>query len=165
MAAIGNDVGSDEAQIRAFIDDWAKALRAKDLDGIMSHYASDIVCFDVAPPLQCIGAAALRKNLQDWFATFKGPIGYEIADLDITAGDHAAFARSLNRLSGIRSDGERTDVWLRMTLCWHKTQGKWMIVHERASRARNTATALDHRGRSSVSGGRSPAEGPDGGDA
>jgi ketosteroid isomerase-like protein len=131
--AIGKGVGSDEDQIGELINHWAKALRAKDLDGIMSHYAADIVCFDIAPPLQSVGTEALRKNLKDWFATFNGPIGYEIADLAITASDRAGFGRSLNRLSGMRSDGEKTDVWLRMTLCCRKTQGQWMIVHEHAS--------------------------------
>jgi ketosteroid isomerase-like protein len=131
--ALENGVGADKAQIRALIDHWAKALRAKDVDRIMSCYAADIVCFDIAPPLQSVGAEALRKNLKDWFATFNGPIGYEIADLAITAGDRAGFGRSLNRLSGMRTDGEKTDVWLRMTLCCRKTQGKWVIVHEHAS--------------------------------
>ena len=126
-------VQGSEPRIRALIDHWAKALRAKDLGGIMSHYEADIVCFDIAPPLQSVGAEALRKNLEDWFATFNGPIGYEIAGLDITAGDGVAFGRSLNRLSGMRSDGEKTDVWLRMTICCRKTQGKWMIIHEHAS--------------------------------
>jgi ketosteroid isomerase-like protein len=44
-----------EAQIRALIDDWVKALRAKDVDGVMSHYAADIVTFDLAPPLEYRG--------------------------------------------------------------------------------------------------------------
>jgi ketosteroid isomerase-like protein len=35
---------SEEAQIRRRIEDWAKALRAKDLEGIMSQTRST-VCF------------------------------------------------------------------------------------------------------------------------
>jgi ketosteroid isomerase-like protein len=39
----------EEAQIRKLIDNWVNALRAKDLDGLMSHYAPDILTFDIAP--------------------------------------------------------------------------------------------------------------------
>lgn len=37
-----------EAEIRALIDDWAKAMRAKDVDGVMSHYPAGSVTFDLA---------------------------------------------------------------------------------------------------------------------
>ena len=30
---------TDEAQIRQLVDNWAKALRAKDVDGLMANYA------------------------------------------------------------------------------------------------------------------------------
>jgi ketosteroid isomerase-like protein len=32
----GSSRENDEAQIRALIDDWEKAMRAKDVDGVMS---------------------------------------------------------------------------------------------------------------------------------
>ena len=40
----------DEAQIRQLVDNWAKALRAKDVDGLMANYAPDMLLFDLAPP-------------------------------------------------------------------------------------------------------------------
>jgi hypothetical protein len=48
----GSSKPNDEAQVRAVIDGWAKAIGAKDIDAVMSHYAADIVTFDLAPPLQ-----------------------------------------------------------------------------------------------------------------
>ncbi|MGH6693391.1 MAG: YybH family protein, partial [Gammaproteobacteria bacterium] len=122
---------NDEAQIRALIDDWAKALRAKDVEGVLAHVAADIVTFDLAPPLTSTGADA--KGLQAWFSTWRGPLGYDIRDLSITAGDDVAFCRSLNRISGARTDGEQTDVWVRATVCYHKTDGQWMVTHEHVS--------------------------------
>lgn len=41
---------ADEAQIRQLVDGWARALSAKDVDGVMSVYAADVVWFDLAPP-------------------------------------------------------------------------------------------------------------------
>jgi len=128
-----NGIASDEAQIRERIDQWAKALRAKDVDGLMSHYAPDIVVFDLAPPLQYEGAVAYRKNWADWFPSFQGPVGYEIRDLSITTGDDVAFCYSLNRISGRRTNGEETDVWVRATVGFRKINGKWMVTHEHLS--------------------------------
>ena len=123
----------DEVQIRQRIDGWAKALRAKDIDRVMSHYAPDILLFDLAPPLQYLGGEAYRKNWEEWFASWRGPIGYEIRDLSIIVGDDVAFSHSLNRISGTRTNGEETDVWVRVTACYRKMGGKWMVAHEHIS--------------------------------
>ncbi|MGZ5372503.1 YybH family protein, partial [Aeromicrobium sp.] len=122
-------LADDETRIRTLIDGWGKAIGAKDIDAVMSHYAADIVTFDLAPPLQTTGADALKKSLEAWFPTFRGPVGYEIRDLCITTGDDVAFCRSLNRISGARTDGEETDVWVRTTVGLRKIDGKWLIVH------------------------------------
>src|SRR5437762_10676315 len=101
-------IGSDEARIGSTIDDWATAIREKDADRVVSHHAPDFVQFSLAPPLQYAGANALgEKGLKEWFALWRGSIGYEVHDLRITAGDHVAFSYSLNRMSGNRADGEK----------------------------------------------------------
>jgi ketosteroid isomerase-like protein len=128
-----SSIASDEVEIRERIDQWAKALRAKDLDGLMSHYTRDILVFDLAPPLQYVGIDAYRKNFKEWFSSFQGPIGYEIRDLSITAGGDVAFCHSLNRISGTRTNGEETDVWVRATVGFRKIDGKWMVTHEHVS--------------------------------
>ena len=119
----------DAAQIREMMDLWVKAVRAKDVSGVMFNYAPDILLFDLAPPLSCRGADAYRKNWQEWFTSWQGPIGYEIRDLSITVGDDVAFSHSLNRISGTRTNGETTDVWVRATACLCKINDKWLIVH------------------------------------
>lgn len=124
---------SAEAQIRQLIDRWAESLRSKDVNAVMSHYAPDIVAFDLAPPLQYRGAGTYRKNWEAWFPTFRGSIGYEIRDLSIAASDDVAFCHSFNRITGSRTDDEKTDVWVRATFCCRKIDGKWKIVHEHQS--------------------------------
>jgi PhnB protein len=127
----GNGRTTGEAEIRALIDAWAKAMRAKEVDGVLSHYAADSVTFDLAPPL--ISAGADAKGLQAWFATWQGPLDYVVRDLRITAGDDVAFGRSLNRLSGTTTDGEKTGLWFRQTLCFRKMRGDWRIAHQHES--------------------------------
>ncbi len=128
-----SSTATHEAQIRQRRESWTTALRAKDLDGLMSHYSRDILVFDLAPPLQYKGAVAYRKNWADWFPSFQGPVGYEIRDLTITTGGDVAFCRSLNRITGTRTSGENTDVWVRATVGFRKIGGKWMVTHEHFS--------------------------------
>jgi uncharacterized protein (TIGR02246 family) len=123
----------DEADIRQQIDKLVEAIRAMDLEGAMSIYAADVVSFDVAPPLQHLGAEAKRKNWIDVFATYQRPLGYEIRDLTITLGDDVAFGHSLNRISGTLKNGNRTDVWVRATTCYRKIDANWLITHDHVS--------------------------------
>jgi ketosteroid isomerase-like protein len=110
--------GTGEAEIAHLVDGWARAMRAKDVNQVMSYYAPGILSFDLAPPLQYRGADVYRRSLGEWFSTFRGPVGYEIRDLSIAAGHDVAFCHSLNRISGARTNGEETDVWVRATLCF-----------------------------------------------
>jgi len=122
----------DEAQIRECIEGWARVLRAKDVDGLMRYYTPDVVAFDLAPPLQH-SHREYRRGFEEWFGTWRGPIGLEIRDLTITAGGDVAFSRSLNHMSGARTSGPDTDIWVRATVCFRKTQGKWLVAHEHVS--------------------------------
>ena len=91
---------TNEARIRERLEDWAKAVRAKDIERVISHYAPDILLFDLAPPLQYRGADSCRKNWAEWFSTFQGEVGYEIRELSITSDGDVAFCHSLNRIHG-----------------------------------------------------------------
>jgi len=122
-----------EAEIRALIEDQANAIRAKDVDGSLSSYASDVLLFDVVNPLRSTGSDAARKRLGEWFASFQGPIGYEIRDLAIAAGDDVAFSHSLKRVSATTTAGQRLDMWWRATICYRKVDGAWHVTHEHAS--------------------------------
>ena len=87
---------NEEAAIRAVIDAWASAMRAKDADGVVSQYAADNVKFILAPPLQYTKDHPFdKKSLQQWFSSFQGPIEYENRDLNITAGNDVGFLPQL----------------------------------------------------------------------
>jgi ketosteroid isomerase-like protein len=124
---------NEEAEIKRVIEGGVEALRAKDIDGVMSMYAPELVSFDIVPPLQYVGADAYRKHWEEGLSSFPGPIDYEIADLSITVGDDVAFAHSFNRLSGTLTTGQQIGNWLRWTACFRKIGGKWLIVHMQAS--------------------------------
>jgi ketosteroid isomerase-like protein len=124
---------TDEADILQRIDKLAEAIRAMNLEGVMSTYAPDIVSFDIVPPLQHVGAEAKRKNWADAFAMYQHPLSYEIRNLTVTVSDDVAFGHSLNRISGTLKNGNKTDFWLRSTTCFRKIDGNWLIAHDQVS--------------------------------
>jgi uncharacterized protein (TIGR02246 family) len=126
---------SNEAQIRDLYDRWAKAFQARDLDGIMSLYAPGdaLVAYDIVPPLQFRGAAAYRKDYQEFLAQYDGPLEIEYRDLRIVAGDRVGFIHAVERISGTLKNGQRSDVWVRATSGVQKMNGKWLIVHDHIS--------------------------------
>ena len=54
---------TNETQIRALVQKWAKAVRAKDMEGALAHHASDIVMFDVPVPHAGPGDRGVQENL------------------------------------------------------------------------------------------------------
>ncbi len=124
---------NDEAAIKRIIEGGVEAVRNKNIEGVMSLYAPEVVSFDIVPPLRYVGADAFRNVWEEVFSSFQGPIGYELHDLTITVGDDVAFAHSLNRISGTMNTGQKTDLWLRWTACWRRVNGKWLIVHHQNS--------------------------------
>jgi PhnB protein len=124
----------NEAQIRAVVDDWADAHRVKDAGRVVSHLAPGDVQFTMAPPLQYTGANARgEKAIAEWFSGFDGPMGYDVRELAITAGEDAAFCHFLNRLSATARHQGTFAMWNRVTLGFRKLDGRWLITHVHSS--------------------------------
>ncbi len=124
---------TDEAQVRALIDDRVNAVRAKNIDAAMANVAPDILSFDVVNPLRYIGSDSSRKRAEQWFSSFEGPIDFEIRDLSITASGDVAFCHGLNHVNATKADGGKLEMWWRATVCYRKVDGKWLITHEHNS--------------------------------
>jgi uncharacterized protein (TIGR02246 family) len=126
-------MSTGEAEIRTLIDTQVKAVRTKDVGELLASYAPDVLVFDLVNPLQYRGSDALRKRASEWLSSFEGPVGYEVQDLRITAGDDIAFCHSLNRVSATTTQGRKIDMSWRATLCWRKIEGKWRVTHGHSS--------------------------------
>ena len=123
----------DEAKIREQVDKIVEGIRAKDLDGLKQLYATDVVSFDVEPPLQHVGIEAKLKNWTKAF-TFFQDVTYEVRDLALTAGDEVAFGHCFGRLGGTLKNGTATSgMWVRGTFCFRKIDGNWLIAHDQVS--------------------------------
>ena len=126
---------NNEAEIRQLLDRWGKAFRAKDINAIMALYVSGnaVVAYDIVPPLQRVGRDAYRKNYEEFFAQYEGPLDYEFRDLKIVAGDDVAFIHCVERMSGTLKNGQKSEIWVRVTSGLRKINGKWLIIHDHIS--------------------------------
>jgi len=123
-----------EAPVRERIETLAQAIRDKNVDALMTHYAPDVYVFDVLPPLEVDGTDEYRKNYERWFASMQGPIDYEMNDLHISMSESHAFCFCLGHVKGMRPGGEKVDYWVRVTSCLQKANGQWLVGHEHVSK-------------------------------
>lgn len=130
---MNGDASSAEAEVRSHLHEIAQAIRDKDLEALMPHYAPDVVVFDVFPPLETRGADHYRHNFERWFASAKGPIYYEMRDVHITTSDRLAAAHCLSHVSVTRQNGHRLDYWVRLTTQLERREGRWWVTHEHIS--------------------------------
>jgi uncharacterized protein (TIGR02246 family) len=124
---------SDETQIRALIERWAKAVQAVDLDGVLADHADDIVMFDVPPPNEVRGKEAYRETWPPFFNWLKRGAVFEIVSLDVTAGGDVAFAHALLRCGTDEEFKKNPDNRLRLTIGLRKQDGRWVVAHEHHS--------------------------------
>jgi ketosteroid isomerase-like protein len=121
------------AEIRKLVERRLEAIRARDVEGSTSMIVANYLLFDVIGPLQSKSAKTASNRATEWFATFRGSIGYEIHDLQISAGNGVGFSHGLNHVSATRIDGNPLDMWWRATVCYQKIDGSWWITHEHNS--------------------------------
>jgi uncharacterized protein (TIGR02246 family) len=126
---------NDEAEIRQLLDRWAKAFRAKDLNGVMSIYepGNALVAYDIVPPLQYTGYDSYKKDYQEFMDQFQGPIEVEYPNVAVVAGDTVAFSHGLERITGTLKNGQKFDAWIRFTQGYRKTKGHWLAIHDHIS--------------------------------
>jgi uncharacterized protein (TIGR02246 family) len=126
--------GKTDKEIRNLIEGWAKAVRAKKIEGVLAHHTDDMVMFDVPPPVVVRSLAAYRKTWPQFFKWQRENNGsFDIVSLDITAGDDVAFATALLRC-GTKAELKKDNTpRLRLTIGLRKVEGQWQIAHEHHS--------------------------------
>jgi ketosteroid isomerase-like protein len=120
---------SHEAAVRHLIEDWAAAVRRKDFAGILRHHSSEILMFDVPPPLQSKGLDEYRRTWELFFSWAHEPVLFDIAEMTVTCDEEVAFVAAIMRCSG----GEDIDLEFRLTVGLRRIDGHWTVMHEHHS--------------------------------
>jgi ketosteroid isomerase-like protein len=125
----------DIADLKTVEDRFMTAFRAKDVNAIMGLCVPDesLVVFDVTPPRQRNGAQAYRKDWEEAFSRFDGPLEAEISEVDVTAGGAVAYVSSIHHVTGTMKGGKKMDYAVRVTDGFKKINGKWLIAHTHVS--------------------------------
>jgi|SRR6185437_10628575 len=128
-------ITQNEFQIIEIMENWAKAVREKDINGILAFHSINILLFDVPEPVQLKGIENYRKSWVEQFFSWYGDDGqFELSEIDVTAGEDVAFCHGIIDCSGTEN-GQKVSYKIRLTTCLKKTGGQWIIEHEHHSEA------------------------------
>jgi ketosteroid isomerase-like protein len=122
-----------ETQIRSLIDERIAAIRDRDAKRAIACLASDVVAFELAPPL-ALGPGAARdvQAFAAWLSGFEA-IEVDVRDMRIEADGDVGFAHALHHLTGTRTGGHQVSLWMRSTLCFRREDSGWKIAHAHTS--------------------------------
>jgi ketosteroid isomerase-like protein len=124
---------NNEAQIRALIERWAKAVREENRAAIRLDHDSDILMFDVPLPFLSRGLDAYMATWEIFFSMVEKPITFNFHDVQITCGQEVAFATATGRCVDIDPNGKREPLEFRLTMGLRKIAGEWRVMHEHHS--------------------------------
>jgi ketosteroid isomerase-like protein len=126
-------IANDEAEIRALIERWARAVREEDRAGIRADHDPGILMFDVPPPFLSRGLEAYMATWELFLSTSEKPVAFALHDVQVTCGTEVAFATAIGRCVSICSDGKREPLEFRLTMGLRKIGGRWCVLHEHHS--------------------------------
>jgi uncharacterized protein (TIGR02246 family) len=124
---------TDEREIRALIERWAKAVREENRSGIRADHDSEILMFDVPPPLLSRGLDAYMATWELFFSCSERPVTFDFRDVKITAGTDVAFATAIGHCVAVDASGKREELEFRLTVGLRKFDGRWRVMHEHHS--------------------------------
>ncbi len=130
---MNHGAAADQAAIRELVGNWARAIRAKDITGILAHHSPDILMFDVPPPFEVTGLDAYRRSWDLFYSSQAEPIAFDIQRNHIVAGADVAFVAAHMQCAEKGPDGERVPLDFRLTIGLRKEAARWVIVHEHHS--------------------------------
>ncbi len=122
----------NEAQVRQLVENWAKAVRDKDIEAVIAHHSGDIVMYDVPYPFESVGIDAYRKTWDLFFAYTK-PGVFDIQELHIVADENIAFCFATMKCANKSKSEEYVALDFRLTIGLQKINNQWTIIHEHHS--------------------------------
>jgi uncharacterized protein (TIGR02246 family) len=126
---------ADKAAIQALEDTYNAGFNSKDVDKVMSVYApgKQLFVFDVVPAREYKSSEAYRKDFEELFSTFPGPIKNTISEPTIHVVGSVAYGHKIQTSEFTGKDGTKVNVVARTTDIYRKMKGKWLIVEEHDS--------------------------------
>ena len=131
--AEASDGAAAEREIRSVHERWFEDTAAKDLDGLMTNIADDVVSYEHITPLQYVGLAQVRQVCQRGLEAGTGDVAWNVPDMTVVTQNDLAVAWGLNRVQVEGPDGQPTETWSRGTRVFRRTGDDWVMVHQHLS--------------------------------
>ena len=122
----------NDTVVRALIENWARAVRERDINGVLAFHTENFVMYDVPEPFQSVGLEAYLSTWENFFEYTK-PGVFDIHELHVFAGNDVAFAFGRLQCSDKTNSNNYTPLDFRLTMGLKKIDGKWMVLHEHHS--------------------------------
>lgn len=117
-----------DAVLAAFTS-FLEAIESRDAPAAIGWFDTQAVTFDFAAPLENrFDALSDPAGLEEWFATWEGPIHTDLLPPDVLVSGDIAVVHGLQRLHGRKKDGE-VSMWYRATAVFTRTASGWRITH------------------------------------
>ena len=123
------DTRADADSIRMLEEQWSDAIKASDVDKIVSFYAPGAVTMSANMPIS-VGLEAIRKteeaSFSDTTSIFK-TYSSTLDTIEVSASGDLAYARGMDRVNQNTTKGSAEEVgkWVDI---WKKVDGKWKVV-------------------------------------
>ncbi len=124
---------TDEAAIRGLVDAWSRALEARDVDGLMAHYAPDAVIYDCVSYAVRMDREGLRRTWEACLPHFPERFRSEHRDLVVEVGGDIAFLHGMHHMVPEEPSHPIGMTWMRVSACYRRVGGQWLAVHEHVS--------------------------------
>jgi len=123
------DIRAEAEAIKKIEDRWTAAIKAKDIDKILSIFAPEAVVMNANAPA-FIGIQSIRKSLESWFSDttiLHDTFASAIDTIEVSSAGDLAYVRGNSRLniSTIRGVVEETDKWITI---YKKINGEWKAI-------------------------------------
>ena len=119
--------------VESLLERYCAAARDRDVEAMLSLYASDFRLFDMMLPWQNQSPEAWRTSVQGWFEGSGDHPGAEAQQTEITTTDGMACLTTIMTYFYEGEEGERKFMHNRLTWVLMPFDGDWKIVHEHTS--------------------------------
>jgi ketosteroid isomerase-like protein len=127
------DTSADERTLRDIHRQWFSDTTAKNLDGLMTHMAADIVSYEHDAPLEHVGIEQVRAVCRRGLDSAPGGVSWDVPDMQVVVDGDLAVAWGLNRMNAELADGQHVESWSRGTRVFARRNGDWVMVHQHVS--------------------------------
>ncbi len=110
---------------------WDQAVQEQNADALLHGYIENVELYDIGGEL--VGRPRLKEIWQSSFQYFGSDPQVFRRRVQLYAGTDVAFLHFYSRICGSNQPDPAASPWCRTTVCFHRQDSQWKVVHEHIS--------------------------------